>query len=34
MFPGKIEDALRLAQELLVAIRELTAELRAAKERA
>ena len=34
MFAGKIEDAMRLAQELLAAIRELTAELRAQRERA
>lgn len=33
MFAGKIEDAMRLAMELLEAIRELTAELRAQRER-
>lgn len=29
MFAGRLEEALRLAQELLEAVRELTAELRA-----
>ena len=34
MFAKQIGDAMRLAQELLDAIRELTAELRASRERA
>lgn len=34
MFTRQITDAMRLAQELLEAIRELTAELRATREKA